>query len=156
MLVPDPALATSEIRRVLRRGGRAAVAVWGPRASNPWLGRLFDAVSAQVGHPVPPPGIPGPFSLAESGALGRILAGAGLSGVEVSELPLPYRVAAFDDLWRRTTAIAGPVATILASLPPPAVTAVRSRFHEAMRRYETATGLNVPGLTLIASGHRDG
>ena len=39
MLVPDPARAAREIRRVLRPGGRVAVAVWGPRERNPWLGR---------------------------------------------------------------------------------------------------------------------
>jgi ubiquinone/menaquinone biosynthesis C-methylase UbiE len=37
MLVPDPARAAGEIRRVLRPGGRAALAVWGPRERNPWL-----------------------------------------------------------------------------------------------------------------------
>ena len=48
-----------EIRRVLRPGGRVALAVWGPRDRNPWLGVVFDAVSAQIGAPVPPPGVPG-------------------------------------------------------------------------------------------------
>jgi ubiquinone/menaquinone biosynthesis C-methylase UbiE len=37
MLVPDPARAAAEIRRVLRPGGRTAVAVWGPRSRNPDL-----------------------------------------------------------------------------------------------------------------------
>ena len=49
MFAPDPARAASEIRRVLRPGGRVAVAVWGPRERNPWLGLVFDAVSAQTG-----------------------------------------------------------------------------------------------------------
>lgn len=54
MLVPDPVRDAREIRRVLRPGGRVAVSVWGPRARNPWLGAMLDAVSAQVGAPVPP------------------------------------------------------------------------------------------------------
>src|ERR671936_1371604 len=59
MFALDPARAVAEIRRILRPGGRLALAVWGPRARNPWLGVVFDAVSAQLGAPVPPPGIPG-------------------------------------------------------------------------------------------------
>src|SRR2546421_1554246 len=38
MFAPDPARAAGEIRRVLRPGGRVALAVWGPRERNPWLG----------------------------------------------------------------------------------------------------------------------
>jgi ubiquinone/menaquinone biosynthesis C-methylase UbiE len=35
MLVPDPGRAAGEIRRVMRLGGRFALAVWGPRERNP-------------------------------------------------------------------------------------------------------------------------
>jgi hypothetical protein len=76
-------------RTVLRTGCGLDVthaAVWGPRDRNPWLGVLFDAVTAQTGLPVPPPGIPGPFSLEAPGALGELLAGAGFSDANVCEI----------------------------------------------------------------------
>ncbi len=59
MFALDPVQAASEIARVLRPGGRAAIAVWGPRDRNPWLGVLADAVQQHTGVPVPlraPPG----------------------------------------------------------------------------------------------------
>jgi hypothetical protein len=152
MFALDPVRAAGEIRRVLRPGGRAAVAVWGPRRRNPWLAVVFDAVSEQIGAPVPPPGVPGPFSLDDDGRLGGVLAGGGLEDVTVGELPVPLRAASFDEWWSRTTAIAGPLAQRLAALPAPARQALRTRLQEDTRRYVTADGLEIPGLTLVASG----
>ena len=80
MFALDPAGAVREIGRVLRPGGRCAIAVWGPRARNPWLGSVLDAVSEQLGMPVPPPGIPGPFSLDDADALAALFGGEPVRG----------------------------------------------------------------------------
>ncbi len=154
MFVPDPARGAAEIARVLRCGGRAAVAVWGPRERNPWLGMVFDAVGAEVGTPVPPPGVPGPFSLSDAYALEHLLTDAGLSDVVVTEHTVPLRAGSFDEWWKRVCALAGPLARILATLSDEATLAIRSRAREAVRPYETPAGLELPGLALLASGRR--
>jgi SAM-dependent methyltransferase len=154
MLVPDPARAAREIRRVLRPDGRVAVAVWGPREHNPWLGVVFDAISAQTGTPVPPPGIPGPFSLDDPDKLAGVLSDAGLSDVAVTELSTPLRAGSFEEWWTRTTDLAGPLTRRLASLPENAAQALRARVREAISAYETPTGLEFPGLTLLAAARR--
>jgi SAM-dependent methyltransferase len=154
MFAPDPARAASEIRRVLRPGGRVAIAVWGPRERNPWLGLVFDAVSAQTGTPVPPPGVPGPFSLGDSATVVALLADAGLAGVQISELPTPLRAGSFEEWWARTSALAGPLAKILAALPEGAAQALRERLRDAVRPYTTPSGVEIPGVTLIASARR--
>jgi SAM-dependent methyltransferase len=154
MFATDPARAASEIRRVLRPGGRVAVAVWGPRERNPWLGIVFDAVSAQIGRPVPPPGIPGPFSLGDSGRLAGLLSAAGLADVVVSEVSVPLRAPSFDEWWVRTAALAGPLTNIVRSLPEPATQAIRARLYEATSAYRTSSGLEFPGVSLIAAARR--
>ncbi|MFL5876522.1 MAG: class I SAM-dependent methyltransferase [Solirubrobacteraceae bacterium] len=148
MFALDPAQAAGEIRRVLRPGGRFAVAVWGPRERNRWLGIVLDAVNEQLGAPVPPPGIPGPFSLGDAAEL------RGLLDAEVEEVSVPLRVPSFDAWWSRTTALAGPLAKMLAVQPPETIEAIRHRAREAVRSYETADGLELPGISLLASGRR--
>jgi ubiquinone/menaquinone biosynthesis C-methylase UbiE len=154
MFAFDPARAVAGIRRVLRPGGRMAVAVWGPRVRNPWLAVVFDAVGAVVGAPVPPPGIPGPFALEDPERLGRLLTGAGLADVVVDEVAVPLRDPSFDAWLTRTSALAGPLAKRLAMLPGPAREQLAARLQEAVRPYRTPDGLEFPGLALVASGRR--
>jgi SAM-dependent methyltransferase len=154
MLVPDPDRAAREILRVLRPGGRVALTVWGPREQNPWLGIVFDTVSAETGAQLPPPGFPGPFSLEDRDRLAGVLAGAGLAEVEVEELPTPYRVGSVEEWWRRTAALAGPLSQRLAALPDPARQALLVRARAAVGAYETPTLLELPGLALVASAVR--
>ena len=155
MFALQPARAVAEIRRVLRPGGRVAIAVWAARERNPWLGLVMDVVSEQTGAPVPPPGIPGPFALGEAGEVRHLLDKAGLTEVQVGELSVPLRTASFDEWWARTSALAGPLSAILPSLPEAAVQAMRERASAAVRRYENASGgLDFPGVALIAGGRR--
>jgi SAM-dependent methyltransferase len=152
MFAAEPARAAREIRRVLRPGGRAAVSVWGPRERNPWLGVVMDAVSAQTGRPIPPHGVPGPFSLGDSDGLAALLRDAGLADVVVGEQPTALRAGSFEQWWEITSALAGPLSKILADLPEPASQALRGRLRGAIRSYETPTGVELPGVALIAGG----
>ena len=152
MLVPDPARAAGEMRRVLRPGGRAAVAVWGPRSRNPWLGALFDAVTETTGLPVPPPGVPGPFSLQDDTMLRKVLVESGLEEVEIDEVDEALDVDSLDGWWAIVPSLAGPMASLIASLPPDVAGTIRRCGEHALRPYETADGFHIPGVSLVASG----
>ena len=132
MLVPDHDAAASEIRRVLRPGGRAVVSVWGPRERNPWLGAMLDAVGAQLGGTFPPPGVPGPFALDGRDKLLAVLSGAGFEDVAIDEIERPWIGGSFEDWWQTTSALAGPLAKVLEAQPPEAVEAIRSHARETL------------------------
>jgi SAM-dependent methyltransferase len=154
MFAVDPTGAAREIRRVLRPAGRVALAVWGPRDRNPWLGVVLDSVSAQLGTPIPPPGIPGPFALEDADRLAAILTDAALADVAVAELPVPLKIGSFDEWWARTTALAGPLAKMLESMHEDAQRELRTRAQAAAQPFETPQGLEFPGVTLLASARR--
>jgi SAM-dependent methyltransferase len=154
MLVPDPRAALRETHRILRLGGRAVFAVWGPREANPWLGILFDAIGEQLNTAFPPPGVPGPFSLSERDQLVELLGGAGFDDVSVAEVRTPMNAGSFDEWWSVVGSLAGPVGPMLESLPSEMNTAIRDSATSALAQYQAGTGYSLPGVSLVGVGLR--
>ncbi len=150
MFATDPAAAVAQILRVLRPGGRLAISVWGPREENPWLGLVFDAVTAETGTPVPPPGVPGPFSLSDRERFSSLF---GQYDVRVTDVETPARAGSFEEWWERTAALAGPLSKLLAAMPESSRTAVTARLRDACAPYTTSVGVELPGLALLATAH---
>ena len=103
---------------------------------------------------MPPPGVPGPFSLEDADLLVEFLLAAGLAEVTIEELPVPYRAGSVDEWWQQTCALTGPLAQRLATLPDDAAQTLRRRVGEAAAAFATADGLELPGVALIASARR--
>jgi SAM-dependent methyltransferase len=153
MFAVDPDRAAGEIARVLRPGGRAALSVWGTKADNPWLAALLDGTSEVLGVPMPPPGIPGPFSLAEADLAG-LLTGAGFVDVVAEDVSVPQRLPSFEAYWSLTPDLAGPLAGLLAGLPDEQRQAIADRVRDSLEPYTSDAGLDVPGLCRLVSGRR--
>jgi SAM-dependent methyltransferase len=146
MLFGDPARALSEIRRVLRPGGRAAFAVWTSAQDNPWasvVGRVF----TERGLMDPPaPGTPGMFSLGDSARLEALLRDAGFASVAIEDVPILFRYDDFDDYWDVTRELGGGIADALAPLSDDDRNAVRAEVERGFEAFRAADGYELPGL----------
>ena len=77
MFCPDPVKGAAEIRRVLKPGGRFALAVWAEPQKNVQFTSFLGPLSQIAPGPAPDPNAPGLFRLAAPGELERILKEAG-------------------------------------------------------------------------------
>ena len=97
MLMPDPAAALAETRRVLRRGGRLALAVWRGAEQNPWVSIAGRLLVERGLFPPPEPGAPGMFSLGDDERLRGLLEGAGFAIERLEDVEAHFRYSDVDD-----------------------------------------------------------
>ena len=151
MLVPDPALALCETRRVLRPGGRLAFATWAPAKRNPWA-TAYGPVLLERGLQEPPrPGEPGQFALAEPGQIEALVRGSGFDEVAVDEVEVEYRFADWDEYRRVITSLAAALRDTLSGLEAATRTEVDDAARERLDRFAGPDGYVLPGVALVTS-----
>lgn len=154
MFVPDAPRALQQMRRVLRPGGRLAVAVWDEPARSPFL-TLAGRAAAAVFPPAPAvPGAPAGFRFSGPGELAGLLREAGFAGVVAESLPLPIECASPAEYIEIIADMSAGVKTRLSTLPPADLARFRTQLHEAARQYQYEGRLRLAATALCASGTR--
>ena len=105
----DPAMAFRNIRRAVRPGGRLTIMVWQPPTANEWIQEFLRTLLADRPPPQPPPGAPGPFSMADPEQARAILELAGYRDVDVLGVNEPILFGSdADDAYNFVTAFGLP------------------------------------------------
>jgi SAM-dependent methyltransferase len=151
MLVPDPALALRETRRVLRPGGRLAFATWAPAKQNPWATAYGPVLIERGLLEQPRPDEPGQFFLAEPERIEELVRGAGFDEVSVTEVPAAFRAESWDEYRRIVSALAATMREVLERLDD----AVRAEVDDAAKAriepFRSGEGYVLPGLSLVTT-----
>ena len=147
MFSSDPRQVLEGARRVLRPGGRVAVAVWDEPAKNAYFTTMFGA----LGVPPPPsPNAPGPFALAAPGALERAFHAAGFRDVTIESMPRPFEFESLDQYFEISGDLAPPLNRALTTMSDVEVKRLRDALGAALAPYRDGDRLRIPATALCA------
>jgi ubiquinone/menaquinone biosynthesis C-methylase UbiE len=152
MLMADPPAALGEMRRVLRSGGRVALAVWDSIEHNPWAQLpALELLDRGLSKP-PVPGTPGPFALSRAEGVYELLESAGFAEVDVESLPLHRRHASFEEFWETTLDLSRAFHDAVLERPQAEIVEIEAAVRARLQPFTSPAGaLDIPARTLVAS-----
>jgi SAM-dependent methyltransferase len=150
MLAADDVAAARELRRILKPGGRLAVAVWDEPELNPWA-TIPTRELVERGLIKQPPRRPGMFGLSPAETLRELLEGAGFTDVRVEGIEIERRQSA-DEYVDLTLDLSRPFADFMERADPGLAAEIRQGIDRRLEPFRDVDGAVVlPGRSLVAS-----
>jgi SAM-dependent methyltransferase len=148
MFFPDRTKAFREMRRVLRPGGRALIATWGPITDRPMMKLGFDALAEAL------PDLPAPTKgdLQTEADCQREMSEAGFSNVQTKPFTASAHIdsaATYVDFMERGGA---PFAALRKKLGEEKWTEAHKRFLKAVEKRIPEGGIELSALSIISTG----
>ena len=152
MLLADPEAGLRETRRVLRPGGRVALAAWAGPDTNPWFAAIGRVMVERGLIEQPPADAPGPLAFGRPGRIEELLDVAGFDDIEVAPLDFAFHAASLDEWWEHSIAMSGSFSRVVGGLSPAEHYALRDAVDAAYAPYVRDDGsLEIPARALVAA-----
>lgn len=152
MFCPDPVKGAAEIRRVLKPGGRFALAVWAEPQKNVQFTSFLGPLSQIAPGPAPDPNAPGLFRLAAPGELERILKEAGLTDFSIEARSEHWEYASAEAYWETMTELAAPLKAATATLSAETLARLKQAVIDGVQAHNRDGSVRLPTAPLCASG----
>ena len=155
MFLPNLGDALKGMYRLLVPGGGLAAAVWSEPSMVPMISLPMEVIQQMIEMPAPPEGTPGPFSLADVGALEQALRQAGLTNVRSERLVLTAEWPSTQEFVYMLLDVAAPLKAMLDRQPLEKRTGVLKAIEGVVDEYATADGtVRIPNEAICVVGHK--
>ena len=152
MLMAEPVTALQETRRVLKQGGRMALAAWTGPEDNLWSALPARELIARGLEERPEPGAPGQFAWGPEGVIAERLEEAGFVDYEVAAVDFAYTMPSLDDWWEGTRDLSMRFAAATAGMDDATKAEIQAALREASAPFTADDGsLTIPARTWVAA-----
>jgi ubiquinone/menaquinone biosynthesis C-methylase UbiE len=152
MFIPDIDRSVAEFARVVKPGGRVAVAVWAGPEVNQWATVAGAAMATEIEPAPPDPDAPGMFRCAAPDAISARFRGAGLHDVTEWDVPTVLETDSPEQYWKLVTELTAGVVAALATVDQATRDRIGARAVEAARAYESDGKTRLPGMARCIAG----
>ena len=152
MFFPDMLIATQEMARVLKPGGRIATSVWGAPENNFWVTVMMMNIKKYIDMPHPPAGAPGMFRCAQQGLIAGLFEQAGLNNVSESNVSGTMDCSSAEEYWDFITEVAAPFVAALNGATDDTVAQIKSDVLSAVNeKYPYGTSIETSGIVIYGT-----
>jgi ubiquinone/menaquinone biosynthesis C-methylase UbiE len=154
MFFPDMQLASNQMYRVLKPGGRIATSVWASPEHNSWVTTIMSVIQKHIPTPPPVAGAPGMFRCAKPGLIAGLFEQTGFTNLSEELISGVIDYGSFDNYWQMMLEVAAPIVAAMAQADDETKAIIKQEVLEKFNAQNSNGEAKLTYASIIISGQK--